>query len=145
MSNFIAKEDYQPHIRDNRLDAIIELDDDKLDTTEKRAIKVMKSHLAARFDVTAIFNETGLARDEAILGYCLDISIYYLYRMANPRKVPSYRKDAYDEAIEWMNGVKEGSIVPDGLPPLQNVDGNGNSENASYYRFGSNKKRENHI
>ena len=145
MSNFIERIDYKPHIRNNRLDAIIELDDSLLDLTEKRAIKVMKSHLAARFDVTAIFDKTGIDRDEAILGFCLDISMYYLYRMANPRKVPSYRKDAYDEAIEWMKGVKDGSIVPDGLPPLQNIDENGNSEDASYYRFGSNKKRSNHI
>lgn len=145
MSTYITKDDYKPHIRNNRLDAIVELDDAKLDTTEKRAIKVMKSHLSSRFDVAAIFNQTGLNRDEAILGYCLDICIYYLYRMANPRKVPSYRKEAYDEAMLWLDGVKDGSITPDGLPPLQISDGNGGTTDSSYYRFGSNPKRENHI
>ncbi|CAA0260231.1 phage protein Gp36 family protein [Tenacibaculum maritimum] len=142
MSAFIDKSDYKPHIRQNRLDGIIELDDDILDKAEKRAIKVMKSHLNARYDVENIFNKTLDQRDEAILGYCLDITLMYLYRIGNPRKVPVYRKEAYDDAMIWLEGVKEGSIVPDDLPLKLNDKG----ENIKAdFRFGSKKKRQNHI
>lgn len=142
MSSFINKNDYKPHIRDNRLDGIIELDDDLLDKAEKRAIKVMESHLNARYDVENIFNKTEGNRDEAILGFCLDITLMYLYRRANPRKVPIYRKNAYDDAMIWLEGVKEGDIVPSGLPKKLNDQG----ENIkAEFRFGSKKKRQNHV
>lgn len=142
MSTFILKLDYKSHIRDNRLDGVVDFDDALLDKAELRAIKVMKSHLNARYDVENIFNKVDSNRDEAILGFCLDITLYYLYRMANPRKVPTYRKEAYMDAMDWLDGVKEGDIVPDGLPKA--LDEEGNNIKAEF-RYGSLPKRTNHI
>lgn len=142
MSTFIVKADYAGHIRNNRLDGVIDFDDTLLDGAEKRAIKVMKSHLNARYNVTEIFEAVDPNRDAAILGYCLDITLYYLYRMANPRKVPSYRKEAYMDAMDWLDGVKDGSIVPDDLPLALDEDG----ENIkAEFRYGSQPKRTNYI
>jgi len=142
MSTFITKPDYAVHIRNNRLDGIVDFDDSLLDKAELRAIKVMKSHLNARFNVEEIFNKEDGARDEAVLGYCLDITLYYLYRMANPRKVPNYRKEAYMDAMDWLDGVKEGSINPDGLPLSLDEDG---KNTKAEFRYGSMAKRTNHI
>lgn len=142
MSTFITKPDYAGHIRDNRLDGIIDFEDTLLDKAELRAIKVMKSHLNARYNVTEIFNKVEAERDEAILGYCLDITLYYLYQMANPRKVPNYRKEAYMDAMNWLDGVKDGEIVPEGLPKA--LDDEGNNIKAEF-RYGSLPKRTNHI
>lgn len=142
MSTFIIKADYAGHIRNNRLDGIVDFDDSLLDKAELRAIKVMQSHLNARYNVEEIFNKVEPNRDQAILGFCIDLTLYYLYRMANPRKVPSYRKEAYIDAMDWLDGVKDGSIVPKGLP--LSLDEDGNNIKAEY-RYGSLSKRTNHI
>ena len=136
MSSFIEKTDYASHLRDNRLDEMIQGVDGHLDKAENRAIKVVKSYLNSRFDIENIFAQTADARDEAILGYTIDIVLYYLYRRINPIKVPDYAKDAYDEAIEWLTGVQQGELVPDGLPTP--VD-----DSKDLLVYGSNKKREN--
>jgi phage gp36-like protein len=138
MSDFITKTDYESHIREHRLDQMTDFEDADLDTIEKRAIGVVKSHLNGRFDVDSIFAETGADRDPVVLGCSIDITLYFLWRKANPRKVPDFIKEAYDDAIEWLTGVKDGTIIPVGLPfPTDGTK--------STILYGSNPKRVNHL
>ncbi len=138
MSTFIDKQDYDANIRQGRLDQLTQFTDTLLDKAEKRAIELMKSKLKSRFDIENIFNKTGNLRNPLVLGFTLDISVYYLWRLANPRKVPDYAKEAYDEAMQWLDSVQAGETIPDGLPIP--TDGS-----KSLLNWGSNTKRTNHI
>lgn len=138
MSTFIQKEDYEAIIRDNRLDAVISMEDNKLDKAELRAIEFMRSYLSSRFDTEEIFNKTGTDRNPVIVGFCVDISLYYLHRLINPRKIPEHRKEAYDDAKEWLQSVSKGMVNPVGLPVPEEGE-------KDYILFGSNPKRQNHL
>ena len=133
---FIDKTDYADVINQNILDDITEVDDTKIDTAEGRAIAFMKSYLNNRYDAENIFNKTGSNRDDVILGFAKDITLYYLHRIINPRKVPSNRAEAYKEAKEWLMGVSDCTINPVGLPVIAGGQ-------KDYVHFGGNTKRDN--
>lgn len=135
---FIDKADYTSIINQNILDDITEVSDTKIDDCEKRAIKFMSGYLNNRFDVNNIFNKTGTERNDVILGFAMDITIYYLHRLVNWRNAPSARVQAYNDAKEWLQKVSELQINPSDLPTL--TDGS-----KDYVQFGSNPKRTNHI
>ncbi len=135
---FINKEDYKDVINENILDDITQVDDDKLESCEARAIKYMKGFLSSRYDTANIFNKTGGSRDEAVLGFAKDITVYFLHRLINPRKVPANRQVAYTEAKEWLMGVSACTINPEGLPVIEGGQ-------KDYISFGGNTKRNNQI
>lgn len=138
MSEFINIDDYNAHIREHRLDQIIDLEDEILVQSQTRAIGFVKGYISTRFDAEAIFEQTGTNRDPVVLGYTIDIALYYLWRRVAPRKIPAYVQQAYDDAKEWLLGVQAGEVVPVGLPPST-------SEHAGVIKYGSNPKRNNHI
>lgn len=135
---FIDKADYADVINSNILDNITEVDNSKIDTCEARAIDFMSGYLNTRYDVANIFNKTGDARNATILGFAKDITLYYLHRLINPKKVPSNRVEAYKEAKMWLEGVASQEINPPNLPvPV--------SGEKDYILYGSNTPRQNHI
>ncbi|WP_317899435.1 phage protein Gp36 family protein [Aurantibacillus circumpalustris] len=135
---FIDKIDYETIIADNILDDITEIDDAKIDVAETRAIEFMSGFLNNRYDVENIFNKTGAERNPVILGYAMDITIYYLHRLVNWRNAPATRVNAYTEAKEWLVKVSELQINPPNLPFLPEGE-------KDYIQFGGNDKRTNHI
>jgi phage gp36-like protein len=140
MSTFITRDDYGNSIRENILDAVTDFDDTKLVNAEERAVSKIKGYLTSRYDTVAIFAKTGTLRDIEILGYAVDLSLYYLHRQINPRKVPAFRKEAWDEAVSWLEGVQALEINPPALDQYKPTDGKKNS-----ITYGSNPKRSNHI
>lgn len=136
--SFITKDDYAGHIRDNVLDDITEVDDDKIEQQQDRAVQFMIGYLNNRYDTINIFNKVGTARDVVIVAYAVDITIYYLHRLMNYRKVPGDRAKAYTEAKEWLENVSACKINPPNLPLLTTGE-------KDYVLWGSNIKRENHI
>ena len=135
---FIDKIDYAAVIRTNILDDITEVDDTKIDACEERAIERVKGYLNNRYDVVTIFAQTGAARHPLVLMYTMDITLYYLHRLINYRKVPMHRAEAYKEAMDWLEKVSEQKINPPNLPFLTTDD-------KDYIRWGSNTKRNNQI
>ena len=135
---FINKDDYADVINENILDDITEVDDDKIDSCEARAIRFMKGYLNNRYDVDQIFAKTGSDRNEEILGYAKDITLYYLHRLVNWRKVPSDRAKAYEEAKMWLMDVNKLQVNPPNLPVLAGGE-------KDFVLFGSNPKRQNYI
>ena len=84
---FIDKTDLVGSIRENVLDNITSFDDSKLDGAINFAVGLMSGHLNARYDVVNIFNKTGTNRDPVIVDYCVDIALYRLHNLINPRKI----------------------------------------------------------
>ena len=135
---FIDKADFEWAIKDNILDDITEADDTKIDSAIAEAISYMKGYLNNRYDVVNIFNKTGVARDETILNHGINIAIYNLHRLINPRKLPTFRSTLRNDAKEWLMDVSKGIINPPTLPFLP--DGQ-----KDYILYGSNPKRNNQI
>lgn len=135
---FVEKDDFAGHIRENILDDLTNVDDDIILKQSNRAINFMSGFLNNRYDVENIFNKTGNDRDTVVLGYCIDITIYYMHRLMNYRKVPRDRADAYNEAKQWLEDVSALKINPAGLPFLT-------TNTKTYVQWGSNPKRVNHI
>src|SRR5690348_3798183 len=112
MSAFIQRADYAASIRENRLDQITEYDDNKLDQAETFAIAFMKGFLSSRYDVDAIFSATDDDRDPVILMYAIEIALYQLHCLINPRKIPDFRIDRYEKAEAWLKMVAAQKINP---------------------------------
>lgn len=133
---FIEKADFDAAIRDNILDDITEADDTLIDKAIAESISYMKGYLNNRYDVVEIFNKTGNLRDETILNHGINIALYNLHRLINPRKMPAFRGELRSDAKEWLMDVNKGIINPPTLP----VPVTGEKD---YILFGSNEKRDN--
>lgn len=135
---FIEKADFDVAIRDNILDDITETDDTLIDKAIAESISYMKGYLNNRYDVVEIFNKTGNLRDETILNHGINIALYNLHRLINPRKMPAFRGELRNDAKEWLMDVNKGIINPPTLP----VPVTGEKD---YILYGSNTKRSNQI
>lgn len=119
MLTFLTDDDIRTNIRNIFFDSITDTDQEVIDKAESSAIAKMKSKLAGRYDVEAIFTATLGSRDELILEYCLAIFLYRLHCRINPRKVPESIKEHYKEAVKWLDNVMNGKENPV-LPVLPN-------------------------
>lgn len=135
---FIEKADFDAAIRDNILDDITEADDTLIDKAIAESISYMKGYLNNRYDVVEIFNKTGNLRDETILNHGINIALYNLHRLINPRKMPAFRGELRNDAKEWLMDVNKGIINPPTLP----VPSTGEKD---YILYASNPKRDNQI
>lgn len=77
-------------------------------------------------------------REQKLIGFAVDITLFYLNQRVRPTKIPGHRVDAYNQAKEWLLMVKDGDITPD-LPrypdKTQSVDTIlwGSNPQRSYY------------
>lgn len=121
MSDFLINtpaetSDYKPAVHAEILDAVIRTDAPTLEMAEDRAIEEMKSYLSSRYDVDNIFNKTGAARNQLIVMFAVDITLYHLYAAINRMRTPVERVERYKRAIKWLEDVADGLINPVGLP-----------------------------
>jgi phage gp36-like protein len=86
-------------------------------TAEGMAVAQMKSYLASRFDTDAIFSATGSERNQAIVMYLADITLYHLFAKLPQRMGMEIRQLRYEAAIRWLEQVAAGKITP-ALPTL---------------------------
>lgn len=133
---FITQSDFDEAINNNILDDIVESDNTKVDRAITESINYMKGFLSARYDIAAIFAATGTNRDPTILTHGINIALYRLHRLINPRKIPQHRVDMYNDAKEWFTDVNKGIINPPDLPKPTTGE-------KDYILFGSNTKRDN--
>ena len=85
---FITDDDYLVNIRSNNLQMIIEENTQVLRDAESRAIAVVKDALHSRYDVDAIFAETGSDRAQQVLWWCINLVTYYIYNRIPDSQVP---------------------------------------------------------
>lgn len=60
-------------------------------------------------------------RNSLIVQFVVNILIFNVCIRIAPRKIPEHRKFLYDEAISWLNEVKNNLITPD-LPKQKPID-----------------------
>ena len=139
MAQFIIPEDYDASIHQEILDALIRSDRQIIEICEDRAIAEMRGYLAARYDCDRVFSAEGDERNQLVLMMALDIAIYHIFSIPNPRNMSQIRVDRYERAVEWLKGVRKGDISVDGLPEIEQEA----KEAASQFQIRSNPKRNN--
>ena len=141
MANFITTEDYNASIHQEILDAVIRSDSTIIEVVEDRAIAEMRGYMSRRYDCDKIFNATGEERHQLVLMMAIDIAIYHLFCIHNPRMMSEVRVERYERAIMWLEGVRKGDITVDGLPEVT-VEV---KDASSQFQIRSNRKRNNNI
>lgn len=141
MANFITTEDYNASIHQEILDAVIRSDETIVEVVEDRAIAEMRGYMSRRYDCDKIFSAEGEQRHQLVLMMAIDIAIYHLFCIHNPRMMSEIRVERYERAIKWLEGVRDGNITVDGLPEVASEV----KDYSSQFQIRSNKKRNNNI
>lgn len=141
MANFITTEDYNASIHQEILDAVIRSDSTIIEVVEDRAIAEMRGYMSRRYDCDKVFSAEGKERNELVLMMAIDIAIYHLFCIHNPRMMPEIRVERYERAIKWLEGIRKGDITVDGLPEVESEV----MDTASQFQIRSNRKRNNNI
>lgn len=134
--NFITDEDYSVVIGEQALRVISQVSTDNRAGAEVEAIEEIAGYLRPKYDTDAIFSATGAGRNRLVVMYACDIAIYHMAASAPSKMGMEIRKERYERAIKWLEGVQAGKIIPD-LP--QTTDENGDPA-GFLFKFNSQKK-----
>ena len=140
MSKFIELTDYDASIHREILDAVTREDESVVEICEDRAVAEMRCYLSRRYDCDKIFTATGDKRNQLVLMMAIDIAIYHIFCIHDPRKLSPMRKERYERAVEWLKAVAAEEISVDGLPLLPEETRAAKSN----FLLKSNRKRINH-
>lgn len=110
---FITDEDYRVVIGENALKTISQVSETNRRQAEDEAAEEIASYLRPKYDAVAIFNATGEQRNSYIVMIACDIALYHLSASLPQKMGTEVRKERYDRAIKWIEGVQAGKIVPD--------------------------------
>lgn len=127
---FINAEDYRVVIGDAALKVVSQSTPENIATAEAEAIEEISSYLRPVYDCNAIFSAEGDARNRLIVMYTADVALYHLASSQPGRLNGEIRKERYDRAIKWLEGVQAGKNIPD--LPLAVIDENGGGFGTSY-------------
>lgn len=133
---FITDEDYRVVIGETALKAIAGVSPENRRNAEREAIEEMASYLRPRYDLEAVFSATGEQRNPMVVMYAVDIALYHLSASMAQRLGSEVRKERYERAIKWLEGVAKGLLVPD-LPTPNSTSTNGKP---ATFRYGTQKK-----
>lgn len=110
---FITEEDYKVVIGDSALKVISQISEPNRTNAEMEAQEEISGYLRPKYDCTAIFAAESADRNRLIVMYICDIALYHM-SAAMPQKMGSeIREERYKRAIEWLEGVQAGKIIPD--------------------------------
>lgn len=118
--------------------ALIDEAEDILDRSELAAMDEARGWLIGKYDIDTDFAKTGDDRQPILIMKVVDIALYNIHCILNPKAIPAIREKRYDDAITWFNNVNQGIINPAGLTKPEN-----NSK--SHVLFGSNRKRDHYF
>jgi phage gp36-like protein len=119
---FITDEDYKVVIGEAALNVVTQASKETRTGAEAEAQEEISSYLRPTYDVEAIFSAEGDERNRLIVMYTADIALYHMTASQPQRMGSEVRKERYDRAIKWLEGVQAGKIVPD-LPRPTEEDG----------------------
>lgn len=119
---FIDNEDYKVVIGEAAFKVVSQASPENIANAEAAAIEEISGYLRPVYDTEAIFKASDKTRNRLITMYAADIALYHL-TASTPQKMGSeIRKERYERAIKWLEGVQAGRIVPD-LPLATADDG----------------------
>lgn len=110
---FITDQDYQVVIGEQALKVVSQVSTENRANAETEAVEEIAGYLRPKYDTDAIFNTSGDDRNRLIVMYTCDIAIYHMAASAPQKMGMEIRKERYERAIKWLEGVQAGKIVPD--------------------------------
>lgn len=137
---FINKEDYKVVIGDAALDVLSRIDPANLANAEAEAREEMASYLRPKYDCAAIFAAEGEERNRLAVMYTVDVALYHLSASIGQRMGADVRKERYERAVKWLEGVARGFIIPD-LPLAGGGDAAETGSSTSGMSYGCQKKQ----
>ena len=109
---FITEEDYRVVIGESALKVVSQTSPDKRMNAEREAMEEIAGYLRPMYDTEETFKAEGDNRNQLIVMYACDIALYHM-TAAMPQKMGSeIRKERYERAIKWLEGVQAGKIIP---------------------------------
>ncbi|MCM1295690.1 MAG: DUF1320 domain-containing protein [Muribaculaceae bacterium] len=127
---FINDEDFRVVIGEAAFRALSQAEPVLIENAIAEAVEEVSGYLRPVFDTRAIFSASGPARNRLLVMYTADIALYHLSASLPQKMGAEIRKERYDRAVRWLEGVQSGKITP-GLP-LVSVD-DGSVNNATIY------------
>lgn len=133
---FVTEEDYRVVIGEQALKVVSQINADNRANAEVEAVEEISGYLRPKYDTGAIFSATGGDRNRLIVMYTCDIALYHMAASTPQKMGLEIRKERYERAVRWLEGVQAGKNVPD-LPLAIGEDG----EPAGFpMRYGCQKK-----
>ena len=118
---FVTDEDYRVVIGEAALKVVSQTSADIRAGAEREAMEEIAGYLRPVYDTEATFKAEGDHRNRLIVMYACDIALYHM-TAAMPQKMGSeIRKERYERAIKWLEGVQAGKIIP-ALPVATDAD-----------------------
>lgn len=121
---FIDIEDYKVVIGDQAFKVVSQADPAVVANAEIEAVEEISGYLRPVYDTDAIFAAAGSDRNRLVVMYAADIALYHMSASLPQKMGSEIRKERYDRAIKWLEGVQAGKIVPD-LPLYEESEGEG--------------------
>lgn len=119
---YLTEQDYTFVVGEKALQIVTQAEPDNRRNAEAAAQEEISGYLRPKYDCSAIFNASGEERNSKIVQISCDIALYHLV-CSQPAKMGfEIRKERYDNAIKWLEGVQRGQIIPD-LPLATEQDG----------------------
>lgn len=129
---FINSIDYKSVIGMTALNIVTQADSENRQRAELTAIEEISGYLRPKYDTAAIFSASAQERNLQIVMITCDIALYHLAASLGQKMGMDIREQRYKRAIEWLEGVRKGTVVPD-LPTAKGPGG----EPATPVHFGS--------
>ena len=124
---FITQEDFKVVASEAALKVITQADDANADNAILEAVEEIAGYLRPKYDCDKVFSAIGNDRNRQIVMYAADIALYNMIAAQPQRMGSDVRKERYERAIKWLEGVQAGKIVPD-LPIATDETGSGISQ-----------------
>ena len=110
---FITDEDYRVVIGEAALKTVSQTSAENRANAESEAQEEISSYLRPVYDCKATFAAEGNERNKLIVMYMCDIALYHMTASLPQKMGSEIRKERYERAIKWLEGVQSGKIVPD--------------------------------
>jgi phage gp36-like protein len=120
--DFITPDDFRVVIGETAFRAFSQSDTALQESAVSEAIEEVSGYLRPVYDVDRIFSATGTDRNRFLVMIVVDAALYHL-SASQPQKMGSeVRRERYERAVRWLEGVQAGRINP-GLPTVESESG----------------------
>lgn len=110
---FITNEDYKVVIGDQALKVVSQVSQENRANAETEAMEEIAGYLRPKYNTEAVFNAAGTDRNRLVVMYTCDIALYHMAASTPQKMGMEIRKERYERAVKWLEGVQAGKIVPD--------------------------------
>lgn len=133
---FLTEEDYIV-ASSTALSVLQQSSEENRERAERMAIEEVSGYLRSRYNVEKVFSATGAERNDLVVMRTCDVTLYHLSSWLPNKMGHDIRKERYELAVKWLEGVQAGKITPD-LPTVTGEDGEEDINNPM--KWGSEKK-----